>query len=87
MILPKTELYNTKSDAEFRIKMIQHIKSAYKDILGDDIKLLDHPNGLEMLQAKVQKQLYTMTHGEIDITTVDTHRRNRSLTKQDKLAA
>ena len=67
MILPDTPLYNSKTDAEFRIRMIQHIKQAYRDMLGPDIKLLDLPNGLELVQAKVAQRLYETSHGEIDL--------------------
>jgi len=67
MILPNTPLYNSKSDAEFRVRMIHHIKQNYKDILGSDIKLLDLPNGLDLLQSKVQQRLFDVSHGEIDM--------------------
>ena len=67
MIIPKTPLYQSKTGAEFRIRMIQHIKSAYKDILGKDINLLDLPNGLDLVQAKVQQRLYDMSRGEINL--------------------
>lgn len=67
MILPKTPLYQSKTSAEFRIRMIQHIKNSYKDILGKDINLLDLPNGLDLVQAKVQQKLYDLSHGEINL--------------------
>ncbi|KAF1082221.1 MAG: hypothetical protein GQF41_1861 [Candidatus Rifleibacterium amylolyticum] len=67
MILPKTPLYQAKTDAEFRIRMIQHIKSAYKDILGKDANLLDLPNGLDIVQAKIQQRLYDISRGEINL--------------------
>jgi hypothetical protein len=67
MILPNTPLYQAKSDAEFRLRMIQHIKAAYKDLLGDDIKLLDLPNGLDIVQRRVQERLYQISNGEIDL--------------------
>ncbi|MBU1108830.1 MAG: hypothetical protein KKB51_19290 [Candidatus Riflebacteria bacterium] len=67
MILPNTPLYQAKTDAEFRIRMIQHIKSAYKDILGKDVNLLDLPNGLDIVQAKIQQRLYDVSRGEIDL--------------------
>ncbi|MDD2997631.1 MAG: hypothetical protein EOM80_05890 [Erysipelotrichia bacterium] len=66
MILPSTPLYQAKSDAEFRIRMIQHIKTAYKDILGKDAALLDLPNGLDIVQSKIQQRLYDISNGEID---------------------
>ncbi len=67
MILPKTPLYQAKTDAEFRIRMIQHIKSAYKDILGKDANLLDLPNGLDIVQAKIQQRLFDISRGEINL--------------------
>lgn len=67
MILPNTPLYQAKTDAEFRIRMIQHIKSAYKDILGKDANLLDLPNGLDIVQAKIQQRLYDISRGDINL--------------------
>jgi len=67
MILPNTPLYQAKTDAEFRIRMIQHIKTAYKDILGKDANLLDLPNGLDIVQAKIQQRLFDMSQGEINL--------------------
>ncbi len=67
MILPDTPLFRSKTDAEFRIRMIHYIKQNFKDILGPDTKLLDLPNGLDLVQAKVQQKLYDVSHGEIDI--------------------
>jgi len=71
MILPKTPLYQAKTDAEFRIRMIQHIKTAYKDILGNDAKLLDLPNGLDIVQAKIQQRLYDVSRGAINLLRDD----------------
>lgn len=67
MILPKTPLFQAKTDAEFRIRMIHHIKSVYKDLIGNDVNLLDLPNGLDLLQARVQQRLYETSHGEINL--------------------
>ena len=67
MIIPDTPLYNSKSDAEFRIRMIQHIKEAYGELLGKDAKLLELPNGLDLIQAKVASMLYNSSHGDIDL--------------------
>jgi hypothetical protein len=67
MIIPNTPLYQAKTDAEFRIRMIHHIKTAYKDVIGNDVNLLDLPNGLDLLQAKVQQRLYDMSKGEINL--------------------
>jgi hypothetical protein len=72
MILPDTPLYNSKTDAEFRIRMIHHIRTTYKDLLSPaDLKLLDLPNGLDLLQARVHQMLYDASHGAIDLRSVD----------------
>ena len=67
MILPNTPLYQAKTDAEFRIRMIQHIKENYGDVLGKDLNLLDLPNGLEIVQARIQQRLFDMSNGKIDL--------------------
>ena len=67
MILLNTPLYQAKTDAEFRIRMIQHIKETYGDVLGKDINLLDLPNGLEIVQARIQQRLFDMSNGKIDL--------------------
>lgn len=67
MILPNTPLFQAKSDAEFRIRMIQYIKESYGEVLGNDINLLDLPNGLEIVQARIQQRLYDMSNGKIDL--------------------
>ncbi|NLI79565.1 MAG: hypothetical protein GX442_24365 [Candidatus Riflebacteria bacterium] len=68
MVLPDTPLYHSKTDAEFRIRMIHHIRSTFKDLLGpNDLKLLDLPNGLDQLQARVQQMLFDTSRGEIDL--------------------
>jgi len=67
VVLPDTPLYNSKTDAEFRIRMIQEIKEQYQDLLGPKIKLLDLPNGLELVQDWVRNQLFDVSNGEIDM--------------------
>jgi len=67
MIIPDTPLFRSKTDAEFRIRMIHYIKTNFKETLGPDIKLLDLPNGLDLVQAKVQQRLYEISRGEIDL--------------------
>ena len=74
MIIPNTPLYQAKTDAEFRIRMIQHIRETYSDLMGSDIKLLELPNGLDLLQARVQERLYQSSRGEIDLLPADTAR-------------
>ncbi len=73
MILPDTPLYNSKTDAEFRIRMIHHIRTTFKDLLPPaDLKLLDLPNGLDLLQAKVHQMLFDASHGAIDLRAAET---------------
>lgn len=68
MVIPNTPLYNSKSDAEFRLRMINYIKSTFRDILSpDDLKLLDLPNGLDLLQERVNQMLYEASNGEVDL--------------------
>jgi len=67
VVLPNTPLFQSKTDAEFRIRMIQEIKEQYKDLLGPKIKLLDLPNGLELVQDWVRNQLLDASHGDIDL--------------------
>ncbi|MBF0547129.1 MAG: hypothetical protein HQM08_21995 [Candidatus Riflebacteria bacterium] len=67
MILPNTPLFNSKSDAEFRVRMIQYIKDTYSDILGADVKLLDLPNGLELMQSRAREMLFEATDGQVDL--------------------
>ncbi len=68
MILPDTPLFQAKSDAEFRIRMVHYIKTSFKDILSkEDIKMLELPNGLDILQARINQRLYDASRGEIDM--------------------
>ncbi len=67
MIFPNTPLYQASTDAEFRRLMIEHIKESYGEVLGNDINLLDLPNGLEIVQARIQQRLYDMSNGRIDL--------------------
>jgi hypothetical protein len=39
-------------DAEFRAQMIGYIRSHFAQILGDDVRLLDLPNGLDLIKEK-----------------------------------
>ena len=63
MHIPEKSLYYTKSEAEFRVHMIDLIRTTYQDILGPDINLLDQPNGLELVQAKVKSLLANSVNG------------------------
>lgn len=74
VVLPDTPLYNSKTDAEFRIRMIHEIKEQYKDLLGPKIKLLDLPNGLDLIQDWVRNQLYDVSGGEVDMRPAEVRR-------------
>lgn len=37
--------------------MIAYIREHFSDLLGDDARLLDEPNGLELIQESVRLQL------------------------------
>ncbi|MHC4663344.1 MAG: hypothetical protein ACYS8W_16915 [Planctomycetota bacterium] len=42
-----------QEESVFRAQMIEYIKAHFADVLGDDIKLLDLPNGLDILAEKL----------------------------------
>lgn len=52
-----SEKFRFRDAADSREKMTAYIRQNFAHILGDDVKLLNLPNGLEILQAKVRTQL------------------------------
>ena len=40
------------SGSDFTRQMIEYIRKHFSDLLGEDVKLLDQPGGLEMIGAK-----------------------------------
>ena len=44
--------YKASTDEEFRKSINTYIKEQFADLLGDDIALLDLPNGLDLIQQK-----------------------------------
>ncbi len=53
MIFPKPECSPFGAVDEFDERvMIEYIKTNFADFLGEDVKLLDLPNGLDLIQAK-----------------------------------
>ncbi len=55
MILPvDNPLYAPATDEQFRARMIEYIRANFSDVLGKDARLLDQPNGLDLIDAKVQ---------------------------------
>ncbi|MGM0381117.1 MAG: hypothetical protein ACQEP7_03955 [bacterium] len=46
--------FDFSSDEAARETMKNYIRQNFSDVLGDKIKLLDAPNGLELLQQEVR---------------------------------
>ncbi len=46
--------------SDLRLKVSKWIKEKYSELLGEKIRLLDHPHGLEMLQKFVQQRLFEL---------------------------
>lgn len=57
MVLSKSEWFNWSNKEEARIKMKKYIRAHFSELLGDDIRLLDLPNGLELIQGRVHARL------------------------------
>lgn len=68
MIMPIDGRFSWSSDAEARERMTAYIRTHFSTLLGDDVQLLDMPNGLELVQAKIQTQL--ARHGIVMERTV-----------------
>ena len=41
--------------------IVKYIKGHYGELLGDDVKLLDLPNGLDLVLEKVQAEIARVT--------------------------
>ena len=58
MVLPTdNQRFNFRDKSDSREKMTAYIRENFSGMLGDDARLLNMPNGLEILQAKVRAQL------------------------------
>ncbi len=57
MVLPKNSLFNWSTSEEGRARMTEYIRSHFSGLLGEEIKLLDLPNGLDLVQDIVQRRL------------------------------
>ena len=58
MIIPVNDpMFAPATDAEFRARMIKYISDNFNDVLGKDARLLDQPNGLDLVQDKVNTML------------------------------
>ena len=49
--------YKADSDMHFRTSIISYIKDQFSDILGEDQKLLDFDNGLDLITEKYETKL------------------------------
>ena len=58
MVLPEkgTSWLFNNDGRNFQEKMIEYIKLNFSDILGEDIHLLEQPNGLDLLQEKIAEK-------------------------------
>lgn len=45
------------SDADAREKMTAYIEEHFSELLGDEIKLLNLPNGLDILSARIRDRV------------------------------
>ena len=57
MILPADNPLYDGPPEEFRARMIEYIRIHFADLLGKDARLLDEPNGLDLIQQKVEMRL------------------------------
>ncbi|OGH55546.1 MAG: hypothetical protein A3G34_00520 [Candidatus Lindowbacteria bacterium RIFCSPLOWO2_12_FULL_62_27] len=57
MVLPKNGAFNWSTAEEARMRMTEYIRSHFSGLLGEDIKLLDLPNGLDLIQDHVTCRL------------------------------
>ncbi len=56
--------FQFESDEDARIKMTAYILENFSDLLGDEIKLLNLPNGLDILSSRIQDRL-AASRGEL----------------------
>ncbi len=52
MIFPDEEHSFLDAEKDLRSQMVLYIKKHFADILGDDVKLLDRPDGLALIAEK-----------------------------------
>lgn len=57
MPLPKSPGAIGRGSVEEQMRLKAYIRNHYSDILGDDIRLLDLPNGLELAECKIKEHL------------------------------
>ncbi|MGD0093945.1 MAG: hypothetical protein ABSE73_28890 [Planctomycetota bacterium] len=52
MVFPTAEHSPFVGEGDFRSQMIEYIKTHFGDFLGEDVELLDLPDGLDLIQEK-----------------------------------
>ncbi len=52
MIFPDDDSSFLEAEKDLKSQMILYIRKNFTDILGDDVKLLDEPNGLALIAEK-----------------------------------
>jgi hypothetical protein len=52
MIFPEPRHSPFNGEGDFRSQVLQYIRTRFAGFLGEDVKLLDQPDGLDLLQAK-----------------------------------
>ena len=52
MVFPSEENSPFSGEGSFKELMIEYIRENFADLLGDDVALLDHPYGLDLIQSK-----------------------------------
>ena len=57
MSTPSHEWLFRDDGRDFRTKMIEFIRKNFADLLGDDVRLLYAPGGLEILRKRTQEWL------------------------------
>ena len=57
MIHSNSEWSHWSNKEESRIEMTKYIRENFSDVLGDDVQLLDLPNGLDLIQDKIRARL------------------------------
>lgn len=68
MVLPvDNPLFAPATDEQFRARMLDYIRTHFADVLGKDARLLDQPNGLDLIQDKVKARL--AAHGMASMTS------------------
>lgn len=52
MVVPCKDEGLYSGEGDFRDRMIQYIRENFSELLGNDVELLDRPDGLDLIQAR-----------------------------------